>query len=61
LPSIEEGIDRFSDIIASARAKTMRNRLTKLKGYLQNNQDCLINYAERYKQGKVTYGLQIKE
>jgi hypothetical protein len=49
----EEGIDRFSDIIASTRSKTMNNRLTKFQGYLQNNKDCLINYAERHKQGKV--------
>ena len=43
----KEGIDRFSDIIASTRSKIMKKRLTNL----QNNEDCLINYAERHKQG----------
>lgn len=49
----EEGLDRFGDIIANTRSKTMKDRLIKLQGYLQNNKDCLVNYSERHKQGLV--------
>ena len=31
----------------------MKVRLTKLKNYLTNNEDYLVNYSERYREGKL--------
>lgn len=49
----EEGIDRFDEIISKTRSQKMKDRLQKLEGYLCNNQDCLVDYAKRYDEGKV--------
>ncbi len=49
----EEGIERLKEIISSTRSEKMKDRLKKLKTYLENNIDYLISYADRYKKGKV--------
>ncbi|PCH54954.1 MAG: ISKra4 family transposase [Legionellales bacterium] len=48
-----EGIGRFDEIINNTRSEKMKNRIKKLQTYLNNNEDYLVNYAERHKLGKV--------
>lgn len=48
-----EAIQRFNDVISKTKNKKMNVRLTKLKGYLINNKEYLVNYSERYQNGKL--------
>ncbi len=48
----DEGISRFEEIIEKTDVEKMKIRLSQLHDYLQNNNQYLVNYAQRYKAGK---------
>lgn len=50
---VEEGLNRFDEIIEKTRSEKMRDRITKLKNYLENNKSYLVEYSDRHKLGKV--------
>lgn len=49
----DKGISRFEDIIQQTKNDKGINRLKKLKNYLSRNKAYLVNYAARYRDGKV--------
>ena len=50
---IAEGLSRFDEIIIVVNNGKMKERMKKLKNYLSNNRDYLVNYSERYRKGKL--------
>ncbi len=49
----DDAFDRFNEIIPKITNEKMQSRVLKLKNYLVNNKMHLVNYAERYKNGKL--------
>ena len=49
----KDGIDRLNEIIDKTRSAKMQARLIDLQGYLENNKNHLVHYADRYKEKKV--------
>lgn len=47
-----KGLSKFDKIINQTKDSIMKDRLIKLKNYLKDNEDYLINYAKRYNSGK---------
>jgi len=50
---VEDGLSRFDEIIENTRSEKMKDRIKKLRTYLENNKKYLVNYSERHKLGKV--------
>lgn len=44
----EKGLARFDAVIDKVSVSKMKERVTQLKGYLENNKSYLVNYEERY-------------
>ena len=49
----DDAFDRLNEIIPKITNEKMQSRVIKLKNYLVNNKKHLVNYAERYKNGKL--------
>ena len=49
----KKGLSRFDSIINQTKDSKTKDRLMKLKNYLIDNEDYLINYAKRYNSGKI--------